>query len=268
MRRVLLTGAGGFLGSFLAAELQRREIEFMTAGRRGADLEMDLGDVDSLVAVLAASGATELLNAGAYSRTDACAENPSLAMRVNGAAVEALARSGLRLLQVSTDLVFAGSHAPYLHTACPGPLSDYAQSKRAGERYALAAGALVIRLPLLFGRLAGSDRGASGMLRRSLRQDDRLRLFCDEYRTPLHAGDAARSLVDLLGDHDLRGVHHLAGPERLSRWEFGQRFLSVHELETTLWQPTLRGDAQRPKDVSLISDWWATRSLDAALADS
>jgi dTDP-4-dehydrorhamnose reductase len=91
----------------------------------------------------------------------------------------------------------------------------------------------------------------------------------DEYRTPLHAADAARVLIDLLVDQDVSGMHHLAGPERVSRWEFGQRFLRVHGLETELWSPAVRGDAkERAKDVSLISEWGVGRGLDEALAEA
>lgn len=266
--RILLTGATGFLGSFLESELRRREIDFLTAGRRGADLELDLADVDSLRAAVANSGASGILNAAACASLADCAADPAMAERINGDAVGVLAGAGLRLLQISTDMVFAGKDAPYLHTAGPDPVQAYGQSKLVGERAALAAGALVIRLPLLFGRLGGSDRGASGMLRESLAEGRVLRLFSDEYRTPLHAGDAARGLVDLLLEHDLIGVHHLAGPERISRWEFGQRFLAVHGLTTSLWQPATRAAGARPRDASLISDWPAARSLDAALAVS
>lgn len=266
--RILLTGATGFLGLFLESELRRREIEFLTAGRHGADLALDLADVDSVAAVLIASGVSAVLNAGACATLAGCVEDPDRARRVNGAAVEAMAKSGLRLLQVSTDMVFAGNDAPYLSTACPDPVSVYGQSKRQGEQAAVAAGALVIRLPLLYGRLGSFHRGASGMLRESLANGHVLRLFSDEYRTPLHAGDAAGVLVELLQERDLTGLYQLAGPERVSRWEFGQRFLSAHGLTTSLWQPATRSDPQRPKDVSLISDWPAARSLDAALADS
>ncbi len=268
MVRVLLTGATGFLGAFLEAELRRRELDFVLAGRN-AELEMDLAAPDSIAAALRESRADLILNAAAWSTPGECARDPAAAKRINGDAVGLLAGSGLRMLQVSTDLVFSGLEGPYLPTAEAAPLHEYGASKRAGELAALESGALVIRLPLLFGRLSHSSRGASGMLRESLEERRPLGLFVDEYRTPLHAGDAARILVDLLVDDDLLGLHHLAGPERLSRWEFGQRFLSVHGLQTDLWSPASRGDGVgRAKDVSLISDWRVGRSLDAALAEA
>jgi dTDP-4-dehydrorhamnose reductase len=158
MVRVLLTGTTGFLGAFLEAELQHREMDLVEAGRRKADLMMDLDEPGSIRDVVKASGADLILNAAACANLADCAQDPARAKRVNGEAVAELADCGLRMLQVSTDLVFSGLEGPYLPTAKPAPLHVYGESKLMGEAAALAAGALVVRLPLLFA--GGRDRAA------------------------------------------------------------------------------------------------------------
>ena len=67
-----------------------------------------------------------------------------LAMAVNAGApqafAEALAQTGGRLLQVSTDFVFNGQQgSPYRPDQTPEPLGVYGASKAAGERAVLAA---------------------------------------------------------------------------------------------------------------------------------
>jgi len=49
----------------------------------------------------------------------------------------------------------------------------------------------------------------------------RLRLFTDEFRSPVAAQVTARAVWELAA-FDRPGLYHLAGTERLSRWQIGQ----------------------------------------------
>jgi dTDP-4-dehydrorhamnose reductase len=255
--RALVTGATGYLGRCLVAELERRGIEVVGIGRW-----LRLGE-------LARESRAELVvHAGAVSSMAACAADEELAMAVNGRAVGELAGiEGLRVVYVSTDLVFDGVGAPYLATAEPRPLSAYGRSKRAGELEALgAAGALVVRLPLLFGRSFDGLRGATDMLR----SGKALALYTNEHRTPLHVADAAAGLSELAVDRDRTGVVHLAGPERVSRFELAERFVRASGFVPVpgSWWPAVATARDRPRDTSLLTDVPARRSLDEALAAS
>ena len=92
-------------------------------------------------------------------------------------------------------------------------------------------------------------------------------MFTNEYRTPLHAADAARALADLVVQGALPRIVHVAGPERVSRWEFGQRFCRTHGLPTAWLEPMECQDAMRPRDVSLRGVL-PQRTLAEMLADS
>ena len=79
-----------------------------------------------------------MLNSGAYTAVDKAESEPELAHAVNGGAprafAEALAETGGRLLQVSTDFVFNGSQGlPYRPEQPCDPLGIYGASKAAGE---------------------------------------------------------------------------------------------------------------------------------------
>jgi dTDP-4-dehydrorhamnose reductase len=135
------------------------------------------------------------------------------------------ARTGARLVHVSTDLVFGGREPPatgFREEDPPAPLSVYGRSKAAGEAAVLEAcpSALVVRLPLLCGDSFGRGRGASDSLLAAIARGERPTLFSDEWRTPLDVADAARALVELAGA-DASGLLHVAGPDRLSRHELG-----------------------------------------------
>ncbi|MGH7149247.1 MAG: SDR family oxidoreductase, partial [Planctomycetota bacterium] len=137
----------------------------------------------------------------------------------------------LRWIQVSTDLVFDGTAAPYRPEDPPRPLSTYGRTKALAERLALASAgnALVVRIPLLFGASPTGARSASERILLAARRGEEVVLFRDEWRTPLDAGEAAVALLDLL-DSDRTGTLHVAGGERLSRLEFGREVLRAAGL--------------------------------------
>lgn len=265
--RVLVTGAGGFLHPFAVAELRRRGHDVVTSGRAAGDLPADLADAAARRMLLAAAPDL-MLHLAALSRMADCAADPERARIENAVVPEALAAAlGPRLLSVSTDLVFDGRSPPYHADDPPSPLSAYGASKAEGERRVLARGGRVARLPLLFGPDAG-HRGATGMIRAALASGRPVGLFTNEYRTPLHAVDAAQGLCDVLVLRGGPGLVHLPGPERVSRWELGRRFCAVHRLPVDLLRPVECQDGTRPRDVSLAGVWECGRELDAALADA
>ena len=104
-------------------------------------------------------------------------------------------RFGGRMLFASTDLVFDGRRGPYGEDAAPAPLSVYGATKADGEDRVRHHGGRVVRLPLLFGA-DDSGRGATASLRDTMAAGERCSLFTNEYRTPLHAKDAAQALVE------------------------------------------------------------------------
>jgi dTDP-4-dehydrorhamnose reductase len=268
-RRVLLTGATGYLGRFVHRVLLHRGDEVITLGRTHADVSADVADLDGLSAQLGGLDADLALHAGAVSQMGVCAAEPAVADRVNGDASGRIA-ARFPTLYVSTDLVFDGASAPYRADAVPQPLSAYGRSKTRGEDFVRAAAGLVVRVPLLFGPSHDGRRGASDMLRHALNEGRGLGLFVDEFRTPLHVADAAAGLVRLLESLPERAgsVVHLGGPERVSRYDFAERFGAVHGLDMDRVEAVASSDPTRPKDVSLVSDVDARRSLDAMLRDS
>lgn len=64
------------------------------------------------------------------------------------------------------------------------------------------------------------------------------------------------------------GVRHVAGPERLSRFDFGRRFARLVGLPLERLQAAECDDPLRPRDLTLLSDVVCRRTLDEALRDS
>ncbi len=137
--KVLLTGSGGQLGQALRGS-KPEGITLIACGRK----ELDLADAGACAAAVRQHRPDWVLNAGAYTAVDRAEQEPNLAMAVNagapGAFATALAESGGRLLQVSTDFVFNGEQGhPYRPEQAVDPIGVYGRSKAAGEQRARAA---------------------------------------------------------------------------------------------------------------------------------
>jgi dTDP-4-dehydrorhamnose reductase len=150
--KVLLTGREGQLGTALQASLPAA-ITLIATGRS----ELDLADPAACRRAVGDHRPDWVLNAGAYTAVDRAESEADRAMAINGGApqafAEALAETGGRLLQVSTDFVFNGAQgSPYRPDQALDPLGVYGATKAAGETAALALpGARVLRTSWVYG---------------------------------------------------------------------------------------------------------------------
>jgi dTDP-4-dehydrorhamnose reductase len=189
---------------------------------------------------------------------------------------ERCAQANIPFLFISTDLVFGGEHAPYGETDPVSPLSHYGRQKAIAETQILKvyAHATICRLPLLYGLASPNGQGFLPSFLAKLKAGQPLPLFTDEWRTPVTVADAATGIRLALA-RGVRGILHLGGPERISRYDFGLKMAEAFRLSAATIQPCLRADvslpAPRPRDVSLNSDrafaWgYRPRDVTAGLA--
>jgi dTDP-4-dehydrorhamnose reductase len=283
--RVLVTGAGGRLGGRLAELLAPRFR--VTAGMRTAapppglpGVALDVCDPVAVDAALTSTRASAVVHCAALADADACERDPDAALRLNDTACRALAaacvRRGVRLVALSTDLVLSGERAYWTEDDEARPASVYGRTKRAGERAVLEAdaGFAAVRVALVSGRTHGPHPSATEAIAWALAEERPLRLFTDQYRTPVDPESVADALTALLAGGP-GGLYHLGGPERLSRFELGLRVAAVLGLDARHIQPArqaeLAFDAPRPADVSLDSRrardrlGWRPRDVDEAI---
>ncbi|QNN22784.1 SDR family oxidoreductase [Planctomycetales bacterium ZRK34] len=261
--RILVTGAGGQLGPYLIDAVSRAGCELIAW--RGRD-EVDLTDADAVRQAYERAAADVVIHAAAMSRPALAFAEPEAAQAVNVDAtrqlVELADRAGARLIYVSTDMVFDGEAAPYAESAATAPRSVYGRTKLAGEKEVLAVAAnMVVRVSLLYGpsRRSGFktlfDQQVAAM-----RAGEKARLFEDEWRTPLAINDAAAGLV-AAAQSEARGLYHLGGPERLSRFEMGRQLAELLGAPASCLQGcsrlSIESDEPRPRDLSLDSTRWS-----------
>jgi dTDP-4-dehydrorhamnose reductase len=273
MSRILVTGASGQLGSYLLRELRQRDAAVIawtgsqTGERFGYPLlPVDLRNGDVVVKAFCDARPDIVIHTAAMSAVADCVRDPAAAAAVNVQGTRLLAELAderkARLLNVSTDLVFDGERAPYRQDDGCAPLSEYGRSKAAAEPCALAAASsAVVRVSLLFGPSLGRRPTLFDRHRDAIIAGQALTLFDDEWRTPLDLPTATRALIGVAAS-DFRGILHIGGPERLSRFEMGERMARVLGRTARLDAISRnrdQGAEPRPRDVSLDSLRW--RSL-------
>ncbi len=278
-----LTGASGFLGGYLQSAAARLGASVTRLGRRPEDeVPLDLSDprsVERFARIAEATAVTAVMvHCGALASMGACAADPELAQQVNVEATARLAQAyGARFVFVSTDLVFDGERGPYGAADSVKPLSEYGRTKAAAELHVLSQGGTVARLPLLFGPDA-QGRGASEMVLEAVRKKRDVTLFSNEFRTPVHAQDAADALFAAAAaaasaDGAQAGggnIVHCAGPTRISRAAFGRQLAEAHGMGVEHLIETATTAAERPRDVSLMggSGWSLPRDWEAMVRDT
>jgi UDP-4-amino-4,6-dideoxy-N-acetyl-beta-L-altrosamine transaminase/dTDP-4-dehydrorhamnose reductase len=219
---------------------------------------LDLLDTAGLKKVMAKENADVVIHTVAKVDVDGCEKRPREAFRINRDLTRKLLRlmpSRSKMVFLSTDQVFDGRQPFARETDSAHPLNVYGKSKLAGEEVVRKSGRpyLILRTNF-FGWSAGRKKTFGEWLMHSLRQADPIRLFQDFYFTPLYAGTVAKQVGSLLERRAL-GVVHLAGRDRVSKYEFGRvlaraaRLPFSSKLQGRLCQN--RSLAPRPKDLSL-----------------
>jgi dTDP-4-dehydrorhamnose reductase len=215
--RLLIVGASGYLGGEVARQAAAAGWEVVgthCAHPAPGTLPLDIRQLSTVVSAMDRLRPDAVVNA-AYAY---------LGWRVNadGAAhvAVAAARRGARLVHISSDVVHSGRLEPYPDDEPPSPVHPYAAAKAAAETAVRVAdpAAAIVRTSLIVGGptsthvafcldlLAGRREGA---------------LFSDEIRCPVAVEDLAAAVLELAGT-PYAGLLNVAGPQAVSRAEFGQ----------------------------------------------
>ena len=272
----IVMGANGMLGQDLEALLRERGEQVTSLDREEADItrgSLELPPADVVV------------NCAAFTAVDAAEADEPAAFAVNAVGAANVARAahrvGARVVQISTDYVFAGdADAPYAELAPPAPRSAYGRTKLAGEWAVRAENPrhLVVRTAWLYGAhgpcfprtiaRAAAERGA-------------LDVVADQVGQPTWTVDLADLVVRLVAADAPAGVYHGTSSGEVSWHGFAQAVVAAAGLDPEIVRPTtsdayvrpaarpaysvLGHDALRAAGVAPIGDW--SQRWDAAAGE-
>ncbi len=244
--RVLITGAGGQLGTDLVRVCDEAGDEVAAPARAALD-------VTSRSACLGAITSVQpdvVFHTAAWTAVDACENDPMRALDVNGAAVRWIAegchRVGAHLVLVSTDYVFDGAlDRPYHEWDATNPQSVYGRTKLAGEREALTLGpsASVVRTSWVCGQW-GSNMVKTVM--RLAAEHPSLAFVDDQHGCPTFTADLAPLLRRIALDR-LSGVIHATNQSATTWFGFARAVVAAMGRDPAMVSPISTAALQPPR---------------------
>jgi len=264
-KKLLLTGASGFLGYHLMRVFSGEWEVYGLGNSKAVDfpgvtgIKCDITNYIELGNYIDDIDPDAVIHTAAIADANFCQQNPELSYNVNVEASKNLAGIccdfQIPFAFTSTDLVFDGKKGMYLEEDGKNPLSVYGEQKSVAEDAVLQIypEATVFRIPLMFGFPGASTGNYLFKLIGQIKMGEAATLFNDEYRSVCGAKSISRGMLQLLGK--TTGIVHLAGNERLSRFDFGMKVVHAFGLDRGLIkegsQKELKNVAPRPADVSL-----------------
>ena len=265
-RTILVTGAGGLLGSALRQAVPPDGWKVVGCGRA----ELDIADLGGLSATLDAWRPQVVINAAGYTNVDGAERESLQALRSNVTgpatlAAETAARGGT-LIHLSTDHVFDGrATRPYQPADPTAPPSLYGLSKRDGEEWVrrLQPRHWIVRTAGLFGE--GGRNFVAAIVGRA-RTGQGLKVVADQVCARTYAPDLATALLELAVSTAAFGTYHVTNSGACSWYDFAESILDHLRSKVPLEAVTSEAwgaPAARPAYSVLDTASWAEAGLTA-----
>jgi len=221
-KTVWITGATGLIGGYLTRLVPKTSptLNVIALSRD----QLDLTDFTAVTKQFQNERPDLVLHLAALSASPACEQNPALAQLVNVEVTRHLANlsADIPFVLLSTDQVFDGLQGDYREHDTVHPRGVYGTTKIEAERAVLANSRhAVVRTSLNAGLSTSGRRAFNEQLTHAWDAGQTPTLFDDEFRNPIPASVTAR-VVWHLALRSRTGIFHVAGAERLSRWQIGE----------------------------------------------
>ena len=221
----LITGCNGQLGT----ELKKRIPDAICA-----DVDMlDITDSAAVQKFVRENNVDLIINCAAYTAVDRAEDDIELATKINVDGPRNLAKTGARIIHISTDYVFDGmGHVPYSPDDETNPISVYGKTKRAGELAVLnnASVAVVIRTAWLYSPYGNNFVKT---MRRLGAEKESINVVSDQIGTPTYAGDLADAIVQIIPQmtRENSGVYHFTNMGVCSWYDFASEIMEMSGLK-------------------------------------
>lgn len=199
MKKILVTGCNGQLGRAVRAVYAEEDVEFINTDVAEAEgsRALDITDVNAVCSLVEEAKPDVIINCAAHTNVDACETQWDAAYRINALGPRnlsiAAAKTGAKLIHVSTDYVFEGNGTkPYTEFDEIHPISAYGKTKAEGERFVrdFAGKYFIFRTAWLYG---DGKNFVKTMLRLSESHDE-VSVVEDQQGSPTSALELARAI--------------------------------------------------------------------------
>lgn len=237
MTKILVTGANGQLGS----EINKISGQFSGLELCFTDVaELDITNPEKVAEFLSGFKPDFLVNCAAYTNVDKAETDVATATLLNATAVgilaEQSAKTGCKMIHVSTDYVFDGNGPrPYREDDRVDPQSAYGRTKLEGELLCqkLNPESLIIRTSWLYS--AFGNNFVKTMVRLGNERSE-LGVIADQIGTPTNAADLASAILTIIssvksgGKAFVAGIYHYSNEGVASWYDFTKAIFDIAKI--------------------------------------
>ena len=221
----LITGCKGQLGT---------ELSKLLSNAICADIDvLDITDEKAVEDFVRENNIDVIINCAAYTAVDKAESDIDLAEKINIFGPKNLAKTGAKIIHISTDYVFDGTnHKPYQPDEKTNPVSVYGKTKRNGELVVLenAEIAVIIRTAWLY-----SEYGNNFVktMRRLGAEKAEINVVSDQIGSPTYAADLANAIVKIIPqmNKENSGIYHFTNEGICSWYDFAKEIMEMSELK-------------------------------------
>jgi dTDP-4-dehydrorhamnose reductase len=234
VKKILITGANGFLGQHLVVYLSEKGYDVAALGRNECRIpatekkftyyNIELTNTQDVHHILKQIAPSVTIHTAAMSKPDECDMNRAACLENNVAITTCLAEAARnvnsRFIHLSTDFIF-GEGGPHAENDVPAPLNFYGETKLMAEQVlqTIIPGVVIVRPVFIYGKVwEGLRPSFLHWVKNNLEQGKTIKVVSDQLRTPTYAGDICKG-IELIIKKKSTGCFHLAGKDILSPYD-------------------------------------------------
>ena len=223
MKRMLVTGAAGAVGSYVREVFQDVDL-ILTDIVEGLPV-LDVRDPDAVMRTVDDLQPDVVLHLAAATDVDRCEQQPEWAYHTNAIGTQTVALAcqtyNAQLVYISTAGVFWGDKPePYNEFDPPRPANVYGNSKLAGEQsvVSLLNRFYIVRAGWMIGGGEKDKKFVAKIGHKMLAGEQNLKVVDDKFGSPTYATDLLRGIRKLL-QTGYYGLYHMVNTGVCSRYE-------------------------------------------------
>jgi dTDP-4-dehydrorhamnose reductase len=246
--KILITGGSGLLGQYLNVALSKEnEILTLYNSNEGncknySSEKLALTDYKKLSDIFNFFRPDIVVHTAAISRPELCDKLPrNFVLNVNVNSTKEISRLcekyEAKMIFTSTDLVYDGDSGLMLTEESKiNPISLYAETKLQSEAEIKDTfdNYIILRTSLLYGIGLNHSVNNFHNMYFNFRSNKKVKLFYDQFRTPLALADAAELISRLIRLNIKNITLNFGGRERVSRTELGEMLCDICNFDRNL----------------------------------
>ena len=254
MKKVLIVGSGGILGSELSIRLNEL-FDVLALPKSSSKNFLDITDFNMMYSIFKNFDPDFVINCAAFTNVDSCESNKQIARNVNVKGLMNLLKcmsKNSKMIHISSDYVFDGKDGNYKENDMKKPINYYGKTKLEADNLLMGSNSnyLIIRPNVLYSSNISKNNHFLSWVVNSLKEKTEISVVNDQISNPVYVSDLVEVIAScLLVDYN--GVYHFGSEDVISRYDFALLISKIFKLDESLINPIKTSDlkqiANRPK---------------------